>query len=79
MKLTPDQRRKRIYELMEQNEEFRRIRAELDPAEARFRKFTDRLPKWLRNRLREYPGMQYFMYQRILDAVCRTMKFPDED
>ena len=79
MKLTPDQRRQRIYEMMENNEEFRRIRAELDPAEARFRKFADRLPQVLRSRLCEYPGMQYFMYQRILDAVCRTMKFPDEE
>ena len=79
MKLTPDQRRRRLYDLMDQNPDFLRIKASYTPAKAWFDRFTARLPRKLRNRLREYPGMFYFLHQRVIDTVCQYMRFPDED
>ena len=79
MKLTPDQRRKRIYKMMEENQDFIRMQEAYRPAKAWFDKFTTYLPRPLRNRLREYPGMMFFMHSRMIDTICKQMKFPDED
>ena len=79
MKLTPDQRRQRILNMMEENPDFLRIRSGCDNARNRFQKLTAWLPPKLRNALREYPGMMYFLYQRVIDTVCAQMRFPDED
>ena len=79
MKLTPSQRRKRIHEMMEKNQDFARMQAAYTPAKAWFDKFTALLPRPLRNRLREYPGMMFFMHSRTIDTICKQMKFPDED
>ena len=79
MKLTPDQRRKRIYEMMAENQDFARMQEAYTPAKAWFDKFTAWLPSPLRNRLREYPGMMYFMHSRTIDIICKQMKFQDED
>ena len=79
MKLTPDQRRKRIYEMMAENQDFVRMQEAYTPAKAWFDKFTAWLPSPLRNRLREYPGMMYFMHSRTIDIICKQMKFQDED
>ena len=79
MKLTPDQRRQRLLEMMARNPEYTRIQASLLPSKAWFDNFTARLPAKLRSRLREYPGMFYFLHQRVIDTVCRNMRFPDED
>ena len=79
MKLTPDQRRKRIYQMMDENQDFIRMQEAYTPAKAWFDKFTALLPRPLRNRLREYPGMMYFIHSRTIDTICKHMKFPDED
>ncbi|MBQ8239154.1 MAG: hypothetical protein IJZ39_13540 [Oscillospiraceae bacterium] len=79
MKLTPDQRRQRLLNIIAENPDFAGIKASLDPAKAWFDQFTARLPGPLRNRLREYPGMFYFLHQRMIDTVCKQMKFQDED
>ena len=79
MKLTPDQRRQRLFDMMEENPDFLRIKACLEASNTRFQKRTAWLPPKLRDSLREYPGMMYFLYQRIIDTVCRNMRFPDED
>ena len=79
MKLTPDQRRQRLLQLMADNPDYARITASLLPAKNWFDKFTARLPGKLRNRLREYPGMFYFLHQRVIDTVCQHMRFPDEE
>ena len=79
MKLTPDQRRQRLNQMMADDPKFTRIQASLLPAKAWFEKFTACLPGKLRNRLREYPGMFYFIHQRLIDTVCQHMRFPDED
>ena len=78
MKLTPDQRRKRIHEIMDRNPEFIRLKDAFDRDKRWFDAFTARLPRRLRNRLRSYPGMMYFLYCRVIDTVCRDMRFPDE-
>ena len=79
MKLTPDQRRQRLLQMMAENPELNRMKASFDPAKAWFDRFTAFLPRGLRSRLQEYPGMFYLIHQRTIDAVCREMKFMDED
>ena len=79
MKLTPDQRRQRLFDIMEDNSEYMQIKAATERAKARFQKLTAWLPPKLRNHLREYPGMFYFLHQRMIDTVCQQMRFPDED
>ena len=79
MKLTPDQRRQRIYEMMGRNQDFIRMQEAYLPAKTWFDKFTAHLPRPLRNRLREYPGMMFFIHSRTIDTICKQMKFPDED
>ena len=79
MKLTPKERQQRIYALMEENPEFIRMKEAYDPAKVWFDRFTAWLPRPLRDRLRSYPGMMFFMHRRIMDTVCRHMKFQDEE
>lgn len=76
--LTPMERRKRIFELAEADEEYRKIRAELERAEKYFEAFTLTLPEQQRNLLRSCPGMEYFLHHRLLTLICETMTFPDE-
>ena len=78
MKLTPAQRRKRLYEMMNNDPEFMKMKDACDPAKRWFDAFTAKLPPFLRNRLREYPGMMFFMHSSIIDTVCKEMQFPDE-
>ncbi len=78
MKLTPMERRSRIYEMLESDPEYGKMKAEYETAKARFTKLTDRLPKGVRNLLWSYPGMGYFLYHRMLNYVCEHMQFQDE-
>ena len=79
MKMTPEQRRKRIYELVEADSECRRIYSEFEPARTRFTKLTNFLPKRTRNLLWSFPGLGYFLHHRMLTLICRNMKFSDEE
>ena len=79
MKLTPEQRRSRIYEIAQKDAQYRRIKTECDAAEKRFTSFVDKLPKGLRNLLWGYPGMFYFLHHNLLNTVCEQMRFPDEE
>ena len=79
MKMTPEQRRKRIYELAEADSEYRKIYAEFEPAKDRFTKLTNLLPKRTRNLLWSYPGLGYFLHHRMLTVICQYMKFSDEE
>lgn len=79
MRLTPQQRRSRIYEIAHKNAEYRRIEAECDAAEKRFTAFVNKLPKGLRNLLWSYPGMFYFRHHNLLNIICEQMVFPDEE
>lgn len=79
MKLTPDERRQRIYEMAQKDREYCGIQAEYEPGKAWFEKNVDRLPKKLRSRLWTYPGMGYFLHHRMLTLICQNMKFADEE
>ena len=79
MKLTPAQRRQRLYDLMGENKEFMKMKDACDPAKRWFDAFTAWFPTRLRDRIREYPGMMYFIHSRTIDTICKQMKFPDED
>ena len=78
MKLTPEQRRFKIYDIAETDEGYRKVKEQLDSAQNKFTRFTDRLPGFLRNFLWTYPGMLFFMHHRLLDVICEHMIFPDE-
>lgn len=79
MKLTPLERRARIYSMAEADPDYTKMKAEYEPAKTWFEKVVGRLPKKLRNRLFTYPGMGYFMHHRMLTIICENMKFCDED
>ena len=79
MKLTPLERRNRIYEMLDSDPECAKMKAEYESARSRFTKLTDRLPERLRNLLWTYPGMGYFLHHRTLNLICEHMKFPDEE
>lgn len=78
MKLTPEQRRFRIYCIAEGDEAYQKAKKQLDIAQTKFTHFSDRLPRFLCNYLWTYPGMQYFTHHRLLGVICDCMVFPDE-
>ena len=77
--MTDMERRKRIHELCEQNEDYRVRKALYDEAYRKFAAFTDKLPRKLRNFLWSVPGTGYFLHHRMLDLICENMRFPEED
>ena len=78
MKSTPEQRRSRICDLAENDEAYQKAKAQLEREQARFTRFADKLPGFLRNLLWSYPGMLYLTHHRLLDVICEEMVFPDE-
>ena len=79
MKLTPEERRCRIYELMEMDVEYSRMKTEYEHGKTWFEKHVSKFPKMLRNKFWSYPGMGYFIHHRMLTIICRNMKFIDEE
>ena len=77
--MTDLERRKRIYELCEQNEDYRAWKAQYDEAHRKFTAFTDKLPPKLRNFLWSVPATGYFVHHRMLNVICENMCFPDEN
>ena len=77
--MTELERRERIYELCEQNEDYRGWKQQYDEANRKFTKITDKLPKKLRNFLWSVPTMGYFVHHRMLNVICEYMRFPDEE
>ena len=77
--MTDLERRKRIYELCEQNEDYRAWKRQYDEASCKFAKITDKLPQKLRKFLWSVPGTGYFTHYRMLDVICVSMRFPDEE
>lgn len=78
MKLTAIQRRQKIQDLAMTDEQFRRMYAEFEQAQCRFRRFADKMPRKLRNMLYAYPGMGFFLYHQMLNLVSEHMIFPEE-
>lgn len=78
MNYTPMQRRERIQEIMESDAECRRMMNSLDDAKREFEQYVSNLPEEVRSMLWEYPGMAYFLHNRILNLTCAAMRFPDE-
>lgn len=77
--MTDLERRKRIYELCEQNEDYRAWKSQYDEASRNFTKITDKLPQKLRNFLWSVPAAGYFTHHRMLDVICASMRFPNEE
>ena len=77
--MTDLERRKRIHELCQENEDYRIRKALYDEAHKKFTAFTDKLPPKFRNFLWSVPGTGYFVHHRMLDIICEAMRFPDEE
>ena len=77
--MTDLERRKRIHELCEQDEDYRIRKARYDEAYRKFTAFTDKLPPKFRNFLWSVPGTGYFVHHRMMDVICENMCFLDED
>ena len=77
--MTDLERRKRIYELCEQNEDYRAWKVQYDEAYQKLTKFTDKLPLKLRNFFLRAPVCGYFAHHRMLNVICEAMRFPDEE
>jgi len=78
VKLTPQQRRNRIQELVRRDEEYQKMLREYEPARDEFEKMVEQFPLPVRNILWSYPGMGYFLYHRMLTLVSEQMRFEDE-
>ena len=79
MNLTPMERRERIQGILESDEECCKMTKSLEDAKERFEQYVSTLPEETRQLLWEYPGMAYFLHNRILNMICTSMKFPDEE
>ena len=79
MKLTPLERRKRIFEIAEADADYKEILTEYNKHKGRFDRFTDRLPKKFGLFLQSYPYTGYFLHAHMLTLICEHMKFSDED
>lgn len=77
--MTDLERRTRIYELCEQNEDYRAWKGQYDAAYQKFTKFADKLPFKFRNFLWTLPTCGYFVHHRMLNVICEEMRFPDEE
>jgi len=78
MKLTPQQRRARIQEMIGSDEEYQKMLREYELARAEFERLVDQFPLPLRNALWSYPGMGHFLYHRMLTVVSEKLRFEDE-
>lgn len=78
MLLTPQQRRKRLDELIRQDPDCRTLLTEYHAANQAFTKATDRKPRKTQELLWSLPGAGYFLHHRILALVCKHMRFEDE-
>ena len=76
--MTDLERRKRIYEICEQNEDYRGWKEEYDRVHRKFTAFTDKMPLKIRNFLWSVPGTGYFLHHRMLNVICQEMRFPEE-
>ena len=79
MKMTPDQRRRRIFNIAEADEEYQQIMRELTSARNGFDQAVKWMPGNVRNQLGCFPGLGYFLFHRMLTIVCAHMIFPDEE
>ena len=79
IRVTPEQRKQKIYALAEADADFRALLSEYLPAKTWFEKCTAWLPRKLRNRLHTYPGIGYFLHHQMVNLVCLHMRFPEED
>ena len=76
--MTDLERRKRIYQICEQNEDYRGWKTEYDRVHRKFTAFTDKMPLKIRNFLWSVPGTGYFLHHRMLNVICQEMRFPEE-
>ena len=79
MDTTALDRRRRIYELMDQDPEIQKMMVEYKQGRKWFERATRWMPPGLHSKWWNFPGMGYFIYHRVLTLVCENMRFPDEE
>lgn len=79
MTYTPEQRRKKLCGLIAQDRDCAKLEKEYWTEHEKFARFTDKLPRWIRERLLGYPTLCYDYHQRIITLLCEELRFPEED
>ena len=78
MKLTPLERRKRIWNMVQADAEIQKMNREYEKGREWFVKATKWMPSRLHTKWWNFPGMSYFIHQRTITLICENMKFQDE-
>ena len=79
MHLTPQERRKRIYDMLNADEDCQKMGAEYESGKQWFEKAVRWLPRRLRAKFWIYPGISHLLYHHIIGIICENMKFTDEE
>lgn len=79
MRLTPQERRQRIYDILNADEDCQKMGAEYEAGKLWFEKAIRWLPRKLRGKFWIYPGISHLLYHHILGIICENMKFTDEE
>lgn len=72
------ERREKLNAMVWEDPDFRSAWEEYERTKNKFEKLVRWMPRKVRNILWAYPGMGYFLYQRMMDYVCEQMIFQNE-
>ena len=79
MTYTPEERRKKIAALVAQDPDCVKLEKQNWAEHEKFARFTDKLPKWVRQRLWGYPTLGYEYHNRVVAFLVENLRFPEED
>ena len=79
MEYTPMERMHRLWELVRSDPECQACEKEMTQARQRLEAHTDRLPREEHGQYWEYPTCFGVFHGRLLELVCREMRFPEEE
>lgn len=79
MQYTPEERRKKLNEILEADPDYRTLLEDFEKAKARFEKYTGSQPRNIGKFLWSFPGNAYFLHQRAMELILREMRFPEEE
>ena len=77
MTYTPEQRRRKLEELVRQDTDASELEREFFAEQEKFNRLVDRLPGFLRKRLFGYPTLLWLYHQRVVTLMCEEMRFPE--
>ena len=78
MRLTPLERRKRIWDMAQADPEIQKMYKECEQAREWLVRATKWMPPGLHSKWWCFPGMSYLIHQRTIRLICENMRFDDE-